>query len=240
MNAEAAPNLEPETEPVESRPAQKAEAKTVEAPGSGQGRLNRAGVKISKFRSDTASRVEMATGKLDEFMQRILRVDEPEAPDQDPYFFPPKGFAKSVGDAADGTLLTPPRRAWEGVHTGGAMLRAAKRTFIDPIPFIGHFRQTVFHPFRWMWNPARFVTSGFKMASHVLAALPRAQQELLTRGFSRPAKRFEEVPLLGKPVSIVGGAAGWLSTKARNVGEYATLAKPIGIVDQAVAEKQNR
>lgn len=204
--------------------------KTVEKTKAGWGRIN-------KLREETGKKALIATGKFDEFMQRTLRTEDPGDADPKSILLPPAAPLYAAGDMIDGTALNAGRRAWEITRDTGSTVRALYRTVTRPIPFIGHFTDTLFHPIKYLANPTRLVTSTAKLATNVALNAPtRILDELVNRGIKRPLQRFQNFPLLGKPLSIVGGAAGWLAKLPRRATEYVT--RPIEIADAWVAHQQ--
>lgn len=191
--------------------------------------------KIGDIRRSTEEKIHTARGKIDTFMQKALRFEEPEYPNQEPILLPPKAPVYMVGDAADATLLTPARRGWEITNTMGTIGRAIYRTFTRPIPGF-HAKETLRHPLQYAANPARLMTSTAKQATNLLNAIPRSLDEFVNRGITRPTQRLEKIPLIGGLISKVGKGLGWLAKKPRQLFDWIT--KPIERADDWVKSKQ--
>jgi hypothetical protein len=174
---------------------------------------------------------------VNEGVRRIIRFDDPGDPSTQPLLLPPKGALDTVGDVADATILNPTRRVWEITSSTGSAVKAAYRTLTRPLPFF-HMKETLFHPINYLKNPARLVTSTVKLGSEIINAPTRTLDEIVSRGIKRPLKRIgDKIPYLGKPISIIGGAAGWIANQPRRLTEY--LTSPIEKADNWMREKQN-
>lgn len=179
--------------------------------------------------------IKATTERSRTFLERILRSADPGDAQAKSVLFPPTAPFYAAADVVDATAGTAARRGLELTIGTGSVLRAFYRTLTRPF---FHPLSTLFRPFKYLANPLRLITSSAEMVSRIVNAPFRTIDELINRGVKRPLQRFENIPLIGKPLAYLGKGLGWVANAPRKIFEFLTFSSPIRKIDDWVSSKQ--
>lgn len=173
--------------------------------------------------------IKATTERSRSFLERVLRSADPG--DAQARFLTAPFLAPL--DIVDATAGNVARRGLEITTIAGSNVRATYRTFTRPF---FHPVNTLLHPFKYISNPLRLMTSSAEMLSRIINAPFRAIDELVNRGLKRPLQRVGDIPLIGKPLAYLGKGVGWIANQPRRLFEF--LTSPFRKMDDWVSSKQ--